>query len=267
MKILKTILLLAVTVSVLGSCNSYEKLLKSNDYAKKYNVAMEYFEKGNYSKAIQLFENLTMYYRGKDNDENIVWYHAESYLKLKDYYNAGYHYGMFIRKYPYSERVEEAYFMSAYCKYMESPVYSLDQTQTKEAIKDFEIYVERYPTSKHIPEINKYLDEMRYKLMKKDYEIAYGYYKIGAYNAAYVAFNDFINQYPDSEQRENAMFYIIKAGYEYAINSTESKIVQRLQQVINDFDRFATLFANSKHISESQDIYNKTRAALQVRTK
>lgn len=267
MRAIKVITIISVLISVFASCNSHEKLLKSNDYDKKYAAAMKYYEDANYSKAIQMFENLSIYYRGRDNAENVAWYHAESNLKINDYYTAGYLFDKFVRQFPYSERAGEALFMSAFCKYKESPEYSLDQTQTKEAIIAFEQYVERYPTSNHIPEINRYLDEMRYKLMKKDYEIAYGYYKTSAYNAAYVSFSDFMNQYPDSENKEDAMYYIIKSGYEYAINSTETKIVERLQKVINDFEKFATLFSNSKYMSSSQDIYNKCREELRKRTK
>ena len=261
------IYVLGLLLSVFCSCNTHEKLLKSNDFDKKYAAAIKYYEDANYSKAIQLFENLSLYYRGRDNAENVAWYYAEGNLKIKDYYTAGYLFDKFVRQFPYSNKAEEALFMSAYCKYMESPEYSLDQTQTKEAIVAFEQYVERYPTSSHIPEINKYLDEMRNKLMKKDYEIAYGYYKTSAYNAAYVSFNEFINQYPDSDNKEDAMYYIIKSGYEYAINSTETKVVERLQKVINDFEKFATLFSNSKYMSSSQVIYNKCREELRKRTK
>ena len=267
MRRIKLIPVIALFFSIFCSCSNYEKLLKSNDFDKKYAAAMDYYEKTNYSKAALLFENLTLYYRGRDNAENVAWYYAEATNKLKDYYTAGYLYNNFVRQFPYSERAEEALFMSAFCKYKESPDYSLDQSQTYEAITAFEQFVERYPTSAHIPEINKYLDEMRAKLMKKDYEIAYGYYKISVYNAAYVAFNEFINQYPDSDKKEDAMFYIIKSGYEYAINSTESKIVGRLQQVINDFEKFATLFSNSKYMAASQEIYTKCREELSKRTK
>jgi outer membrane protein assembly factor BamD len=98
--------------------------------------------------------------------------------------------------------------------------------------------------------------------VKKDYENAYGYYFIEEYHAAYVSFKNFINLYPDAVQREDAMFYMLKSGYLYAINSREDKQRERLQQVINDFENFSSVFANSKYLGEAQDIYTKTRAAL-----
>jgi outer membrane protein assembly factor BamD len=255
-------ILIAATCLATISCNKYEKLLKSNDYEAKYAAAMRYYEENSFSKAIQLFENLTLYYRGKENAENISWYYAQSLYKEKDYYTAGYQFKRFARQFPYSDRVEEAAFLSAYCKYTDSPAYSLDQSQTKVAIEEFETFAERWPRSTHMPEVNRCLDELREKLMKKDYENAYGYYFIEEYSAAYESLKNFINLYPEAPMREDAMYYLLKSGYRFAIGSREEKQRERLQQVVNDFDRFNSSFSNSKYLSEAQDIYTKTRAAL-----
>ncbi len=247
---------------MMSSCNGVEKIVKSNDFDAKYQAAMHFYNENSYSKAIQIFENLILYYRGKENAENISWYYAQCLIKEDDYYSAAYQLKNFARQFPYSERAEEAAFLSAYCKYKNSPVYSLDQTLTKEAIADFENFAARYPQNAHIPEVNEYLDEMRQKLMLKDYEIAYNYYHIEAYHAAYVSLQNFLNLYPDSDRREDAMYYMLRSGFEYASNSREDKMYERLQQVVNDFDRFATLFANSKYLASAQDIYTKCRSLM-----
>ena len=262
MKIATKIVGLIAIAFLTASCSGVEKTLRSNDFEKKYEVAMEYYNNGGYSRAIQLFENLMLYYRGKELSENILWYYSQSLLKEKDYYTAAYQFKQFAKRYPYSDKAEEALYMAAYCQYHESPAYSLDQTATRQAISDFEQYVERYPHSPHIPEINSYLDELRNKLMRKDYEIAYGYYHIESYNAAYVSLQDFLNRYPDSPYREDAMYYQLRSGYEYAINSTDEKKLERLKQVINDFEKLVGSFSESKYLKQAQQIYNKTREEM-----
>ena len=122
--------------------------------------------------------------------------------------------------------------------------------------------MDRYPTSIHIPEINARLDELRGKLMQKDYEIAYGYYLTENYSAAYVSLQAFLNNYPESVHREDAMFYMLASGYEYGINSREDRMRERLQQVVNDFDRFSALFSNSQYLAKAQQYYTKARAAI-----
>ena len=247
---------------LLESFNGYNKLLNSNDYDAKYAAAMQYYNEQRYSRAAQLFENLTLYYRGKENAENIGWYYAMSLYHEKDYFTAGYQFKRFARQFPYSERMEDAAFYSAYCKYMDSPDYNLDQSQTKEAIEEFEMFAERWPRSTRIPEVNNCLDEMRKKLIRKDYEIAYGYYFIEEYHAAYESFKQFLSQYPEDTMREDAMYYMLVSSFRYAINSREDKMYERLQQVVNDFDKFNSSFSNSKYLAEAQDIYTRTRAAM-----
>ena len=263
MKKRKMVATIGAMCLLLASCSNIDKLLKSNDFEAKYQAAMNYYNESSYSKAIQVFENLTLYYRGKEHAEDIAWYYAQALYKEKDYYTAGYQFRRFARQFPYSsERMEEALFLSAYCRYLDSPEYSLDQSLTKAAIEEFESFTENFPRSAHVPEANAYIDELRAKLIKKDFEIAYGYYFIEEYHAAYVSFKNFINLYPDAEQREEVMFYMLKSGYLYAINSREEKKRERLQQVVNDFERFSSVFSESKHLAESQEIYTKTRAAL-----
>lgn len=247
---------------LLVSCNGYEKLLNSNDYAAKYEAAMRYYNDNSYSRAIQLFENLTLHYRGRENAEEVAWCYANALYKERDWFTAGYRFRQFATQYPYSERAEEALYMSAYCKYLDSPAYSLDQRATREAIADLEMFAERWPRSVHIPDVNRYLDELRGKLMKKDYEIAYGYYFIEEYHAAYESFRSFLNLYPDSEMCEEAMFYQLDAGFRYAMGSREERQKERLQLVLNDFEKFSTKFSQSKHLATAQNIYAKARARL-----
>lgn len=264
----KNIFGIAVICLLIASCNNYNKLLNSNDFDAKYVAAMKCYNDNNYSRAAQLFENLSMYYRGKENAENIAWYYGMSLMKEKDYYMAGYQFKRFAKQFPYSDKLEDALYYSAYCKYMDSPEYNLDQSQTKEAIEEFEMFVERHPRSVRIPEVNSCLDELRAKLVRKDYEIAYGYYFVEEYHAAYESFKRFLSLYPEAEMREDAMYYMLVSSFRYAINSREDKMYERLQQVVNDFDKFNSSFSNSKYIASAQDIYTKTRAAMaQVETK
>ncbi len=51
-------LIVLFVVFGLGSCSNYQKLLKSTDNDAKYEAAMDYYEKGDYTRALQLFDLL-----------------------------------------------------------------------------------------------------------------------------------------------------------------------------------------------------------------
>jgi outer membrane protein assembly factor BamD len=102
---------LALVIITLGSCKSkYEKLKASNDYAKKYQEAIKYYNKKDYNKALGLFEVLVERYRGREGAEDLFYYYAFTYYKQKDYTSARYHFKTFADTYPSSARAEECRF-------------------------------------------------------------------------------------------------------------------------------------------------------------
>ncbi|MDR1725229.1 MAG: outer membrane protein assembly factor BamD [Bacteroidales bacterium] len=239
-----------------NSCaNNHNKLLKSQDHDAKYEAAVKAFEKEDYFHASQLFENLLMYYRGRQKAEIVAFYYAKSLMGMKDYYSAGYQFESFYKRFPFSANAEEALFLAADCKYKESPDYTLDQTLTKEAMKDFQSYVDKYPESERVVLANKLMDELREKLIKKDYESAYLYYKTGKFQSAQVMLRLFLNNYPDSKYRQDAMYYIIDAGYELASNSVEKKQKERFETVVSDCKKYETLFVEQSNVRKNRLTY------------
>ena len=257
--ILNNIVLTGICVVMLSSCASkHTKLLKSSDNDAKFEAAVKDYNERDYYHANQLFENLVLYYRGKDKAEDVNMYYGKSLMASKQYYNAGYQFDNFVRWFPYSKQAEEALYYSAYCKYKVSPDYYLDQTLTKESIKAFQNYIELYPNSPRVKEANKCLDELRMKLIKKDYTNAYNYYKIGYYQAAHIALNNFINTYSDQTQyRQDAMYYIVLADYYYAEGSIEEKQKERWQNVVIDYERYQALFENFTDKDKVEDLKKK----------
>lgn len=252
-----------VLLSSCASTNKHNRLLKSNDQDAKFEAAMKAYEKGDYMHANQLFENLLLYSRGREMSEKVNLYYAKSLLGSKDYYSAGYQFESFVKWYPYSKYAEEALFQAAYCKYLEAPDYTLDQTLTKQSMDAFQEYIEKYPNSERVAEANKLMDELRENLIEKDYQNAFNYYKTMQYHAACVSFKRFLNDYPDvSQKRENAMYYIVLAGYKYANNSVEDKLKERFEEVILDYERYSVVFANmkdEKKCQELENIYNESK--------
>ena len=150
---------------VAGSCKSkYEKLKASNDMAKKYRAALDYYNKKNYSKALDLFETLVQRYRGQAQAEDLYYYYAYANYNLKDYTSARYHFKTFADTYPSSLRAEECRFMAAYCYYLDSPIYSLDQTNTSSAIDALQLFINLYPKSERVAEAGKLIQNLRDKL-------------------------------------------------------------------------------------------------------
>ncbi|HVW94590.1 MAG TPA: outer membrane protein assembly factor BamD [Mucilaginibacter sp.] len=242
---------LAVLVIVLGGCKSrYEKLKASNDNAKKYAEAIKYYNKRDYTKALGLFDDLVVRYRGHEGAEDLFYYNAYANYKLKDYTAAGYHFKNFAETYPSSPRAEECRFMYAYCLYLDSPIYSLDQSNTTKAIEGLQLFINLYPKSDRVEEAGKLIQTLRDKLERKSYENAKLYLTIGDYQAAVIAFNNTLRDYPDTKYAEEIEYLIIKSQYEYAKNSAEFSQEERYNQAITDADQFTEKYPSSEYLKD-----------------
>jgi outer membrane protein assembly factor BamD len=263
------IVVLAILTGILfGSCGGdFNRIQKSGDAQGKYDAALKYYKSADYVKALQLFEELLSIYRGTAKAEEISYYYAYCNYYVGDYVMGGFYFSTYYKTYPHTKRAEECEFMRAFCEYLLSPIYSLDQTDTKKAIEAFQTFVDDYPNSDKIKECNKYIDMLREKLEKKYFEIAKGYYITEYYHSATVALTNYTKDYPSSKYVEESNFLIIKCDYLYAINSVEWQKNTRLQAVVQDYLKFVDQYPKSEFLKEAESMYNNALSLQKNLTK
>jgi len=246
-------------VFFLASCGGdYKKIQKSSNSEFKYNAAVAYYKSGDYLKALPLFETLLSIYRGTDKEQDVYYYYAFTNYKLNDFVMAGFYFSSFYHTFPHADRAEECEYMHAYCEFLSSPAYNLDQTDSKKSIEAFQTFIDDYPNSSRIPDANKYLDLINAKLERKYFEISKLYYTIEYYHAASISLSNYIKSYPSSQYNEEASFLIIKANYKYAINSVLKKKDERFQAVIDSYLKFVDNYPKSNYLTDAQAIYDNT---------
>ncbi len=121
--------------------------MKSDDFGLKYEKAMEYYDGEDYYRALNLFDQVIPFYRGTDKAEEIAYRYAYAYYHQGDFILASYYFDRFIKTFQTSDKTEECAYMKAYCKYLDSPEYNLDQTNTYAAIADLQLFINAYPES------------------------------------------------------------------------------------------------------------------------
>jgi len=250
------ILFILSSLILLTACSRYNKLLKSTDVELKYEWATKYFLEGNYGKAYPLYEEILPLYRGTNKSEELNYRYAYCNYYLEDYILAGYLFQKFYNLFPTSEYAEEAMFLSAYCYFMNSPIYSLDQSNTEESISEFTKFRNTYPTSPLIDSAVTLTNQMYAKLDKKAYENAKLYVKTENYKASIVALQNFIRDHPDSEHEKEAKFLILKSSYLLAMNSIVKKKEERINNTIDAYYNFVDNFDDEKFLKESENMYD-----------
>ncbi|SFS75271.1 outer membrane protein assembly factor BamD [Lutibacter maritimus] len=250
-KIFIFILLVAIGFS---SCSEYQKVLNKGTVEDQYKMATELYESQKYNKAIQLFEKITPSYRGKPQMERIQYMVAQAHYNTKQYSLAAYYFDKFVKNYPKSSKLEEAEYLSAHSYYLASPVYSLDQKDTHEAINALQNFIYKFPESEHTAAANKNIKELTHKLEKKYFEIAKQYYHTEDYISAIAAFDNLLADYLGTSYKEEALYFKFKASYELGINSYILKKESRLKDAIKAHEKFKRNFPDSEYLKETEKL-------------
>lgn len=238
-----------------AGCDGYNKLLKSKNYELKLERANEYYTKGNYVKASALYEELIPVYKGDPKAEEIYYYFAYCTYYQGDYALAQYHFKNYYRSFPAGKHGEEALFMNAYCYYLNSPIYKLDQTDTKNAMAELQNFVDQFPESARIDSCNKISDLLRAKLEHKEYDITKQYFNITDYKASIVSAKNFIKDFPESRNIDEILYLTVNSYYLLAVNSLETKKVERLDLAMETYLKLLDLYPKSSYLQRAESIY------------
>lgn len=251
------IFILTLSLFVLAACSEYNKVLKSDDYEHKFNVANELYDKGQYDRSIAIYEQI--YQRFPKTGQGEVSYYriGKSYYNEEDYYMAGYYLGSYHTRFPFSPQAEEALFLSAMCNVKVSPEPTLDQNETELAINSLQLFINRYPKSELVDSCNQSIDLLRFKLETKDFKSVELYSKTENYRAAVVAAQTFLKQYPLSSYKEEVMYIEVKNAALLAVNSVESKKEERIEETRKSYRNFASEFPESKYLKELNNVVKK----------
>lgn len=263
---MKYLLFIALATALL-SCSEYNKVLKSDDYQKKFDLAEQLYANEKFERSISLYEQI--YQRFPKTGEGELSYYriGKSYFEVEDYYMAGYYLGSFTTRFPFSPKAQEALFLSAMCSVKNSPESTLDPTDTELAINDLQLFVDRYPESILVDSCNYWIDELRFKLETKEYNSVKQYAKTEYYRAAVVSAESFLEKYPRSTYRNEISELLVENSYLLAKNSIDSKKLERIEETSKRYSNFVAEFPNSPSIkrlkSKVEDLEN-SRSSIQT---
>ena len=100
------------------------------------------------------------------------------------------------------------------------------------------------------------------KLEKKDFEISKQYYTIRDYNSAIKSLENFIADNPGTIFREEALYFKWLSQFEIAINSVESRIVERVTELERSLDNFLRNYPETIFIEDLSEKINIAKKLL-----
>ena len=197
----------------LASCSSSgQTKMKHTEWCKiRYEKAEELFKKGKYGRTTDKLEEILATCAGTGYMEQAQFLMAESYFNMEDWLEARGEYGSFILNFPGSPFIETAEFRKAVSSFNMEFRVSRDEANTTIAMKDFERYLSNYPESPLRDSVNYYYNLLVERLAEKEFQTARLYLRMDKYQAAVIYFKEFLETYPNSKRRTEALFMIAQA--------------------------------------------------------
>jgi outer membrane protein assembly factor BamD len=233
---------------------SASKRVTFETFDQNYARALKFYNNKQWLSAAGLFQDLYPLSLGTPRADTILFLFADSYYQNGDYNMAALHFRDYVRRYPNSDRTEDAFFRCIQAVYKTSPDYSLDQYNTEYTIEQIKAYLQAYPNNQHVEECNLMLDDLHLKLARKDLEIMKLYYVTDHYEACQIAAKNFFNDFAYSPLMPEAVYYLALNNLEYAKRSTERKKAERLLACLDACRKMSLNYPDSKYAKETEKI-------------
>lgn len=248
---------------VLGACKTeFEKVRTSGDPEQILKLADQYYGEEKYAKAQALYELVVNALRGDPRLQDAYFKYADSYFQSGQYILSSYYFKNYAETYPVSERRREAQYMEARSYVALSPNFRLDQEYTRKAIVALEQYINTYPDTDKVDEINKQLDELRLKQETKAYDAAVLYFDMKQYQSAVQAFERVLQDYPDSDRAQDIRFRIADSYIRLADNSVVSKRRERYESAIDAIQVYLKKYPRGEFARSLRSDLNRINSLL-----
>ena len=151
-------------------------------------------------------------------------------------------YREFLSFYPTNKRADYAQYKLGMTHFKQMRAPERDQSETRDAIREFQNFVARYPMSQLMPDAKARLRESLDRLGKADFQVGLFYYRSKWYRGSIDRLSTLLKNDPEYSSRDEVYFYLgesyLKAG---------SK-----PQALPYYDKLVAEFPRSEHLQDAQ---------------
>jgi len=156
-------------------------------------------------------------------------------------------YREFLGFFPTNPRADYAQYKLGMTHFKQMRAPQRDQSQTREAISEFERFVERYPASMLMSEVQARLRESRDRLSESDYLVGYFYYRQRWYPGAVDRFKVLLKQDPGFTNRDAVYFYL---GESLLKANRKAEALPYYEMLVQEFQESEYLPDATKRVAE-----------------
>ena len=164
---------------------------------------------------------------------------AESYVLAQNEFRE------FLNFYPTHKRTDYAQFKLGMTHFYQMHSPDRDQSQTREAIQELTLFVERHPDSSLFEEGKQKLREARDRLSQYEYNVGYHYFRQRWYPGAVDRLKTLLEKDPQFTHRDAAYFYL---GECYMKVNQPAVALPYFDKLVKEFEQSAYLVEAQKRV-------------------
>lgn len=151
----------------------------------------------------------------------------------------------FLSFYPTHQRADYAQYGLGLSHFRQMRAAQRDQTETRDAIREFETFVVRYPNSALMPDAKNRLREAKDRLSEAEFEVGRFYWRIRWYPGAIDRLSTLLKDDPQFTGRDGAYFYL---GESLIQVSRQAEALPLYEKLVLEFEQSSYLVEAKKRI-------------------
>lgn len=171
---------------------------------------------------------------------------ADTYFDEESYDEAVIEYESFLDLYRYHKYASYAQYKLAMCFFVRIKTVDVGYSWARRALDEFEKLQRQYPRNPYMAIIDKRIKACTNILAEYEFYVGNFYYDKGSYKAAIGRFKGMLQNYPDSSNVPDALYYI---GLSYANLGQKDEAINNLNALIEKFPTIELSIEAKKRIN------------------
>ena len=140
----------------------------------------------------------------------------------------------FLQFYPTNSRADYAQYKLAMSHFQQMRAADRDQTETKAALTEFDVFFQKFPNSPLTAEVKEQWRSARDRLSEASYRVGLTYYRIRWDAGAVSRFQEVLKEDPTFSGRDAVYFYLAES---LARSDKRAEAIPYLERLLAEFDR------------------------------
>jgi outer membrane protein assembly factor BamD len=245
----RTLVLTLIAALMLTGCGAKTKTTVPTDAAQPdkylFDRGTEALKKERWTDSREYFRQVVDNYPGSPFRADAKLGVADAYLGEGGTENlvlGANEYKEFLTFYPTHSRADYAQYKLAMTHHRQMRAPARDQTETRDALKEFETFFDRFPNSSLMPEVRQHWREARDRLSESSYLIGLHYYRSKWVPGALSRFQEVVKDDPGYTHRDDVYFYLAESLVK----------LNRKAEAVVYYDRLVKEFEVSEHLVEAK---------------